>query len=175
MANTYVPLDSTLGCNGYTNVGTPTDENINDPFNLARFSAKVIKREVADNNNNIFDALEAMNLAHPVLDNSTGVPWWPGDSIFAMQIYRVDRVDSPTWSTPYTIYRDSLLDADGAPNLFSVATGAGLYNSVFTDDHGNSAPLIFEITANKEQYYQLSNYFDANIYPNPMTGGTVYV
>lgn len=105
--------------------------------------------------------------------NTTGVPWWPGDDFDYIQLYRVDKTNSPMFEIPYTIYRDSLFNINGSLKSFEINTPAGLYNLSLTISEATvNLPLLVEFPTNvvHQSSDTKCDRMDITIYPVPIQG-----
>jgi hypothetical protein len=107
-----------------------------------------------------------------VFENSTGVPWWPGDIFDYIQLYRVDRTTGASgFELPYTIYRDSLFNENGSLKSFQINTPAGLYNlSLTISNQTINIPLLVDFSENLVHQSTTSrcDRLDVTIFPVPI-------
>lgn len=132
---------------------------------------------IGDDGIDLFDYMETMFTELRIDDdegsfiNSTGVAWWPGDAVSAVQLYRVDRTGDQLFTSPFTIYRDSLFDENNNLRLFEIETPKGLYNLVLHAEESEvQFPVILEVTQSMSHVSSDTkcDRLDVSIFPVPI-------
>lgn len=128
-------------------------------------------KPISGGTNPIFETLadlQTINLNEFDGTNTTGIPWWPGDDVALIQIYKIDQNPDILNFEPINLSPSLLIDSSGNLTPFNFILQKGLYNLVLLDEEYNSFRFLFELDNNIEHSIQKADFVDVNIFPNPI-------
>lgn len=177
-ANNVLTLENNLFCNGYYSAGSSTTYGHgNKP---GKFIWNYVRKDKNTNGGtgtpkpsfDVFKHLEKISGGHDIegYDNTTGIPWWPSDSVLMMNFFKLD-VSNPAEDNSIakmSFRKDSLFSPNGSPVSTNFTLEKGLYEINYLLNDGLNFPLIFEVLEKTTQSYALSNYLSINIFPVPI-------
>jgi hypothetical protein len=193
-ANNVLTLENNIFCNGFYSAGVTipnedwgpgSDSDLPDGgndidlvydwlmnFGYNFFNYHTSGGTIKPTNPTIFSELERISGGYGIdgFDNTTGIPWWPSDSIIMMNFFKLD-VSNPTEDNSIakmSFRKDSLFSPNGSPVSTNFTLEKGLYEIDLMLKGGVSIPLIYEVQEKTTQSYALSNYLSINIFPVPI-------
>ena len=169
-----VPLECQQMAQGSGGSGGSSGSGWNRPWvssvNYTGFLHKKHNRPITGGTNPIFETLEELQeLYITEFDgaNTSGIPWWPGDDISIVQIYKVDQNAEILDFVPISLSPDQIVDSLGNLIPFHFTLQKGLYNLVLLDQEHNSFRFLFEVENEIIHNIQCADFVNVNIFPNP--------
>jgi hypothetical protein len=123
-------------------------------------------------NRPIFETLEAIRNKFSEDDkysHDNTIPWWPANEIKHLMVFPIS-VDGMVSSEPIVqISKHLVVNQDGSINSYAFNLNPGLYALSFYIPEEGLVELLFEVNESTVQTYPMSNYLNANIFPNPVS------
>lgn len=126
---------------------------------------------IAPNPTTVFETLEAIREIFSLnedYEHDNNIPWWPASEASHIFIFPLS-VNGELGGEPIQLSKHMVVNEDGTINSFSFNLNRGLYLiKIYSPEYGFLDKYI-EIEQSGTQTYPFSNYFNATIYPIPLS------